>query len=106
MAMPIVMAMGRVWSWVLGAAVYKIFTVLGVGFVVYNGVQALIEGVFTQINSSLTTGFIDGRVTQVFGMLRIDDAVAVLASAWSIKLTLLTAVGFKKLRFGGTSPAP
>lgn len=96
------LVLGRILAWVGASLIFKIFTSLGVGFVVITGVTALINAAFTEIQS-LTSGA-PAQVVAILGMLRIDDAITVLAGAVAVRLSLKTlgvgGGGIRQLVFG------
>lgn len=81
-------ALGTVFAHVLAALVFKIITAFGIGFVVFFGVGTLIEGAFTEIENAMSG--LPVEVVKVFITLRIDDAISVLSSAVSIRLSFKT----------------
>lgn len=104
---PLAHVLGHVFGWVVGSVIFKVLAAFGIGWVVMTGVNALIDGVFAEIQA-LTAGA-PAQVVAVLGMLRIDDAITVLASAVSIRISLKTfgvgGGGIKKLVFGASSNA-
>lgn len=98
----LVLVLGRVLGWVIGSLIFKVIAAFGVGFVVITGVEALINAAFDEIQS-LTSG-VDANVLAVLGMLRIDDAITVLAAAVAVRISLKTfgvgGGGIKQLVFG------
>ena len=107
MPAPLAWITGTIISHVIAALIFKVLTALGVGFVTYVGVSALIDGAFNEIESM--TSSLPVEVIQVLITLRIDDAITVLASAVAIRLSLKTfGVGgqIRQLQFGMPQPAP
>lgn len=94
--------LGRILAWVGASLIFKVFTSLGVGFVVITGVTALINAAFAEIQS--LTGGAPANVIAILGMLRIDDAISVIAAAVAVRLSLKTlgvgGGGIKQLVFG------
>lgn len=99
------MVLGRIIAWVIGSLIFKLLAAFGVGIAVMTGVNALIEGAFDEIQS-LSSG-VDPNVLAILGMLRIDDAISVIAGAVSVRISLRTlGIGggeIRKLVFNGPS---
>lgn len=62
---------------------------IGVGFVVYQGLDVILTNIMTHI----TLNFGDAHVTQILGLLKVDKCLNVLASAVAVKFTLKTTLG-------------
>lgn len=96
------LVIGRIFAWMLGSLIFKLLAAFGVGFAVVTGVEALINGIFSEIQAS--TAGLDPNVVAILGMLRIDDAISVLAAAVAVRLSLRTfgvsGGGIKQLVFG------
>lgn len=108
MAAPLIWGLGHILAWVLSSLVFKIIAAFGVGFVVMTGTSALINGIFSEIQAQ-TVGA-DANVLAVLGMLRIDDAITVLASAISVRIAMKTfgvaGGNIRQLVFGKSPESP
>lgn len=66
---------------------------IGIGYVVYQGLDVLFASIMTQISFN----FGNSQITGMLGMLKVDKALNVLASAVAVKYSLKATVnGLKK----------
>jgi hypothetical protein len=82
--------MGLFWASLLmmiGPLVYKVVVSLGVGWVTFSGMNFLVDQLLTLAQSEMSN--LDPVMFQIVGLLRLDDAIALLTSAMSIKFTLM-----------------
>jgi hypothetical protein len=91
-----VVGVGLFWSSLLslvGHLVYRVVVSLGVGWVTFTGISFLVDQLLSFAQSQVSS--LDPAMFQIFALLRVDDAIAMLASAISIKFTLIgmTAAG-------------
>lgn len=70
----------------------KLAISIGVGFVVYQGIDILL----TNIMSHIALNFADAHITKILGLLKVDKCLNVLASAVAVKFTLKTTLGALK----------
>lgn len=96
MAALLAVVLGRVGQWVAWGIIVKLIAALGVGFLVYTGVDALLDSTLGSLQSQLSGAA--ANVLAVLGMLRIDQAITVVFSAMAARLTLFAG---KKLVFKG-----
>lgn len=67
---------------------------IGVGFIVYQGLEVL----FNQVMSQITFNFGNAQISGMLQMLKVDKALNVLASAVAVKYSLKATVnGLKKI---------
>ena len=71
----------------IGPIVYQVVASLGVGFVTYTGINYLIDELLQLAQNELSG--LDPAMFQIVSMLRLDDAIALLVSAVSVKFTLI-----------------
>lgn len=91
--------LGRIIGFVISGLIWKVIASFGIGFVVYAGVTELFDGAHAAVNSLY--GELPAVISGVVGTLRIDDAISVIFSAISIRLSLKSfgvAGGFASLR--------
>ena len=66
---------------------------IGIGYVVYQGLDVLFDSIMNQISFN----FGNSQITGLLGMLKVDKCLNVLASAVAVKYSLkATANGLKK----------
>lgn len=65
----------------------RVLLALGIGFVAYQGIDIALDGLFGLARSSIS-GF-SGSALQVLGVLQLDRAVNIVASAITARLVIL-----------------
>lgn len=86
MPLPIAGVIWAVFTFLIIPLVIRILYVLGVGFVTYTGVGALLGMIGDLFQSNL--GVVPGELLQVIGLLNIDRAFTVIMSAVTIRATM------------------
>lgn len=79
-----------IWVFLLftaGPIVLHILTALGIGYVVYEGVQLGLDAVYSYAQNQI--GALPEYVIQLLGILQIDTAMAMLIAAHTAKITIL-----------------
>lgn len=82
--------------------VKKVLLTLGVGFIVYQGAQTLLDAIKTYILNEFTNLSAVPIAAQVVGILNIDLAVTNILSALAIRLTW-DFISAKQLTWGGAA---
>lgn len=80
--------LGRILAWVGASLIFKVVSAFGVGVVVFYGVGELLDATLLEIQSM--TASLPATMAQIVAVLRIDDAITVLFSAGSIRVSLKT----------------
>lgn len=94
---PVLAALFSGLRWVIassvGLLILQLVLALGVGFVVFSGVDVLLDVVGSEIRTRLGSL---GDVAMVFGLLGVDVGINMVLSAMSMALTIRTAGGALK----------
>lgn len=94
--------LGTVSKWILGGFAASWIASLGIGVVVYVGLDALLDATFAEVTTMLVG--LPADLVQALAVMRAGEAISILTSAYSIRLSLMTFGGsFSKLRVGGGS---
>lgn len=78
--------------------IVKSLIALGVGFVVYQGISALTDSILNQVFANFDT--VGATIRGMLGLMNVDKALNVLASAVAVRLTLKGVVNGAVRKFG------
>ena len=101
--------LGRIFAWVLAGLVFRVVSAFGVGMVVFWGVGELFDSILAQIQT-MSSG-LPSQLAGIIIAMRIDDAIVVIFSAISIRVSLKTfglagGVGSMIAKGGALGPTP
>lgn len=80
------MVLGRIMGFVISGLIFKLLTALGVGVVVFWGIGELFDGMLVEVQGF--TAALPAVIAKIVAALRIDDAIQVIFSAISIRISL------------------
>lgn len=86
MALPLVGIIWAVFAFLIIPLIIRILYAIGIGFVTYTGITALLNMISNFFQNSL--GGVSLELLQVIGLLNIDRAFTVIMSAITIRATL------------------
>lgn len=91
----------RVLMLLLENVFFKILLALGLSFATYKGLDGLFDVVKNEVISNFMN--LDSSLIQILGLLKIDEAITIMFSAYIVKLTLSGFVAGAKtsIGFGG-----
>ena len=76
--------------------VFRVLAFLGIGLIVYNGAEIVIEEFAAPIRNSLSN--LPPQLAQVFGILQIDIFATLIISAYASRVAVQAATGvFRRL---------
>lgn len=81
--------------------ILKVVAALGVGIVVYSGVDAAFDLLTTTIQSGEAMGGIPSDTLAILTLGGIPEAVGIILSAFSTRFSIILANTLATLRFGG-----
>lgn len=78
--------------------VWRVVGSLGMGFIVYQGGQELLDRLKSLLNSQMMG--LDSPYIGIMGLMKIDDAIGVVISAYTVSLIIKYGRGaFRKIGF-------
>lgn len=104
--MPALLALvlGRVGQWVAWGIIVKLIAAFGIGIAVYTGMGELIGWIEGEIIGEVNSA--PANVVAALGMLRIDQAISIVFSAYSVRMAMGALGGIRRIVYSGTPSAP
>lgn len=104
MPFPVAAVAAGVLGHFISSFIFKVVGAFGIGFVVWKGVDLLMEGAKTEI-VNLSAG-LTPELLNMFYLLRLDDAISVIFGAIAIRISFKTfgvgaSRGIAAIRAGG-----
>lgn len=101
----LIAALGSLFGALLSNLVSKILTLIGFGFIVYQGVKPLYDWIESEIRNRLAIASPAGMpIMEWLGVLRFDVCITIFLSAAGLRLLMMgvnQAGDVKKARLGG-----